>query len=138
MAGGRPTKLTPEVMATAADYAVNFADYDDLIPTIAGLAGELKVSRETVHAWSREGGNPEFSDIVKDLMGNQERKLVNGSLGNQLNPMIAKLMLSKHGYSDKQEIDHQSSDGTMSPKAYSKEQYDKAESAIDDKVGDLD
>ncbi len=30
MAGGRPSKYNDEILATARDYIVNFADYDEL------------------------------------------------------------------------------------------------------------
>jgi len=115
MAGGRPTKYNDEMVTLAEDYIVNFGEYGDAVPTIAGLACELGISRDTVYAWMAEPEKQAFSDIAKQLMTHQERKLTNGSLSNQLNPMIAKLMLSKHGYSDK--IDNTSSDGSMSPKA---------------------
>ena len=38
-------------------------------------------------------------------MAKQEKTLVNGSLRGEMNPAISKMMLTKHGYSDKQEID---------------------------------
>jgi hypothetical protein len=36
----------------------------------------------------------------------QERTLLNGGLGKDFNPVITKLVLGKHGYSDKQEEDN--------------------------------
>ncbi|WP_415843310.1 terminase small subunit [Xenorhabdus thuongxuanensis] len=42
-------------------------------------------------------------------------KLINKGLTGDFNSTIAKMMLTKHGYSDKQEIDHRSPDGSMSP-----------------------
>ncbi|WP_218060016.1 DNA-packaging protein [Gilliamella sp. wkB72] len=42
--------------------------------------------------------------------------MVNKGLIGDFNVPITKPMLSNHGYSEKQEIYHQSSDGTMSPK----------------------
>lgn len=41
-------------------------------------------------------------------------------------------------YGAKQTLDHQSSDNSMSPKAYTPEQYKAAESSIDSKLNDLD
>lgn len=138
MAGGRPTKYNQEALELAKDYIVNFSDYGDPVPTIAGLACELEVCRDTVYDWSKDESKSEFSYIVKRLMTAQERKLTGGSLNNELNPMIAKLMLGKHGYSEKQQIDNTSSDGSMTPKAYSQEQYAEAQSKLKDKLGDLD
>ena len=138
MAGGRPTKYNDEVVTLAEDYIVNFGEYGDVVPTIAGLACELKISRETVYAWMADEEKQAFSDIAKQLMTHQERKLTNGSLGNELNPMIAKLMLSKHGYSEKQDINHQSSDGSMTPKAFSKADYDAASQTLAKDMDGLD
>ncbi|AUR85506.1 DNA-packaging protein, partial [Vibrio phage 1.076.O._10N.286.51.B7] len=135
---GRPSKYDESVLTLAKDYIINYADYGDVVPTIAGLSCEIGVCRDTVHTWAKDEDKPEFSDIVKQLMGQQERKLANGSLSNKLNPMIAKLMMSKHGYSEKQDINHQSTDGTMSPKAYTPDQYKAAETSIDSKLDDLD
>lgn len=115
MAGGRPSIYTPELLAKARDYVENYADYGDLIPSIAGLACELKISRDTCHTWAKDEDKPEFSDIVRDISQYQERKLLSGGLSGDFNPTIAKLIMSKHGYSDKQEIDHTSSDSSMSP-----------------------
>jgi hypothetical protein len=50
----------------------------------------------------------EFFAIVKDVEQNQELKLASGGLSNVFNANITKLLLSKHGYSDRQEVDHTS------------------------------
>lgn len=105
MAGGRPSKYNQQVLETAEDYIVNFSDYGDAIPSVVGLAVALETHRDTIYAWAKEEGKEEFSDIVKRLATNQERKLLNGGLDNSFNPTIAKLLLGKHGYSDKQETD---------------------------------
>jgi hypothetical protein len=118
MAGGRPTKYNDEVLATAKDYIVNYEEYGDIVPSVAGLACELGIARETIYDWIKQESKSEFSDTVKQLLTAQERKLINGSLGNSLNPMIAKLLLAGHGHSEKQEINHQSSDGSMTHPGY--------------------
>lgn len=105
MAGGRPTKYNEEALNTAEDYIVNFSDYGDAIPSVVGLAVALETHRDTIYAWAKEEGKEAFSDIVKRLSTNQERRLLNGGLDNSFNPTIAKLLLGKHGYSDKQETD---------------------------------
>lgn len=102
---GRPSKYNDDVLATAADYIVNFVDYGDQIPSVVGLAVALETHRDTIYAWAKDKDKAEFSDIVKRLSTNQERKLLNGGLDNSFNPTIAKLLLAKHGYSDKQETD---------------------------------
>lgn len=54
--------------------------------------------------------------MLDDIISTQEQILLNRGLMGAFNSNITKLMLSKHGYSDKQEIDHQSSDGSMATK----------------------
>jgi len=134
----RPTKYTQEALDLARDYVQNFEDYGDVIPTVAGLACEIGVCRDTIHTWVKEEGKEEFSDIVKGMMSAQERKLVNGGLSGGHNPMISKLLLSKHGYSDKQEVDLSSKDGSMTPKAFTQEQYQSAQSNLDTELDELD
>ncbi|MDF7387072.1 DNA-packaging protein, partial [Proteus mirabilis] len=58
----------------------------------------------------------EFSDTLDGIMAFQEMKLINSGLAGDFNATITKLMLANHGYSEKQEVDHQSSDGSMSQK----------------------
>lgn len=42
--------------------------------------------------------------------------MVNKGLNGEFKSIIAKLMLYNHGYSEKQEINYQLSNGSMSPK----------------------
>ncbi|MDF7480882.1 DNA-packaging protein, partial [Proteus mirabilis] len=49
------------------------------------------------------------------IMAFQEMKLINSGLAGDFNATITKLMLANHGYSEKQEVDHTSSDNSMSP-----------------------
>ena len=118
MAGGRPTKYNEEALNTAEDYIVNFSDYGDAIPSVVGLAVALETHRDTIYAWAKEEGKESFSDIVKRLSTNQERKLLNGGLDNSFNPTIAKLLLGKHGYSDKTETDITSGGEKLSAPTY--------------------
>ena len=41
--------------------------------------------------------------------------LIDGGLNGDFNAPFAKMLMSKHGYSDKVEADMKSSDGSMSP-----------------------
>jgi hypothetical protein len=106
MAAGRPTEYTPKIIKAAWDYAKDgWIAAGDKVPSVAGLACEIGISRETCHAWSREDNN-EFSDILKLISRKQERELLNNGLSGDFNYSITKMMLSKHGYSDatKQEL----------------------------------
>lgn len=100
MTAGRPTVLSEEMIEQAWAYLV---DHNGPVPSIAGLSLVLKISRSTVYEWSRVVDS-EFSYIVSDLMAIQEEKLLNGGLSSNYNASIAKLMLTKHGYTDRQEI----------------------------------
>ena len=138
MAGGRPTKYNDETLETAKDYIANYANYDDVVPSIAGLACVLGVARDTIYDWIKQPEKEEFSYTVKILLTAQERSLINGSLSNTMNPMIAKLLLAGHGHSEKQEIDMKSTDGSMTPKAYTQDQYTDAQSKLSKRLDDLD
>lgn len=112
---GRPSKYDDEVQAMAEDYVENFKDYGDVVPTLAALALHVGVSIPTLYAWAKED-NPEFLYVFNRLELLQHKSLVNGGLAGGFNPAVTKMMMTKHGYSDKQEIDHRSGDGSMTPK----------------------
>ena len=116
--GGRPSKYTPELIERAIAYVDGgWADGETLIPSVAGLAVHLDVRRETLHVWALDPEKEQFSNILGKLFENQENILLQNGLANKFNSTITKLVLSKHGYSDKIEQDNTSSDGTMTPKA---------------------
>ena len=79
-----------------------------------------------------------FRDICSAIAELQEIKLVTGGLVGGWNPQVTKMILTKHGYSDKQEIDHGSSDGSMTPRSYSQEQYASAQIEVKNKLENLD
>jgi hypothetical protein len=110
---GRPSDYTPEIIEKAWAYTNGgWIEAGDKVPSVAGLACEIGLSRETCHAWARDEDN-QFSDILKAIAKKQERELLNNGLDGTFNPPITKMMLSKHGYSDRIEQDHTSSDGSM-------------------------
>jgi len=105
MPAGRPTTCTPEKIEDAKHYLNNFEAYGDVVPSIAGLARALDVCRRTIYDWQNAvNENAEFSHICAKLLAEQERMLINNGLNGEFNTTIDKLMLSKHGYSDRQEI----------------------------------
>lgn len=109
MAGGRPTDYTPELLEKAKEYlAVALASQDKAEvtpPNLAQFATVLGIARSTLYAWCQEEDKKEFSDIVEQILAIQEDKLLDGGLLGNYNASIAKLMLTKHGYTDKQETD---------------------------------
>jgi len=115
MTTGRPTLYTPKLVEAAWDYVNDgWITAGDKVPTVAGLACEIGVARETCHAWAKDESK-EFSNILKAIAKKQERELVNNGLTGDFVAPITKMMLTKHGYSDKVEQDHTSSDGSMTP-----------------------
>ncbi|ACJ10177.1 DNA-packaging protein [Bacteriophage APSE-2] len=101
---GRPSKLTVSLEKAKAYLMGEYKTVGDVVPNIAGLACYLNISRSTIYEWS-SSSNVEFSDIVEGILALQENKLLNSGLKGEFNPTITKLMLSKHGYADKQETE---------------------------------
>ena len=87
-------------------------------PSLVGLALHLGVANSTLDAWKDDKEKEKFSGICKMVMQYQHEILVGGGLSNRFNSQITKMMLSKHGYSDKLDLDHGSKDGSMSPKGF--------------------
>lgn len=112
---GRPSKYNEEAQELAEDYLLNYSQDGDLVPTLVGLALHLDVATNTIYNWANEN-NPEFLRVFTRLEQMQHRALVNGGLSGDYNPAITKMMMTKHGYSDKVEQSHTSPDGSMSPK----------------------
>ncbi len=108
---GRPSKLTDELMEKAQAYLDNYLSNDDIVPSVAGLAVYLGVSKQTIYNYKEQ--NSDFLDTLEAINAKQEQLLLKGGLVGDFNSTITKLMLVNHGYSDKQAIDHTSSDGSM-------------------------
>ncbi len=102
---GRPSKYNPTILRKTKEYINNYKEEGDKIPSIAGLAVKLTLSRDTIYYWLQQKDKEEFSDIVSQLMTKQEAVLLNGGIDGSFNSQICKTLLSKHGYHDKQEID---------------------------------
>ena len=119
--GGRPIEYNEEILITAREYITSCVDvieeyhktrgdksdsFDRIVrvklPTIEGLAVYLKIARITVYDW--EDKYPEFSYIVNELRLIQADRLINNGISGDYNPTIAKVLLTKHGYRDAQEI----------------------------------
>ena len=114
MPGGRPSGYTPEIVKAAWAYANGgWQEAGDPVPTVAGMACKIGVHRETCYAWAKHE-DKEFSDILNTIAETQERNLVKGGLGGDFNGSITKMMMTKHGYSDRIHQDNTSSDGSMS------------------------
>jgi len=104
---GRPSKLTADVIAQAWKYLNDTtsiaASAGGLMPTKERLALTIGVSRNTMYEWAKQ--SEDFQDILDTLDAMQADMLLQNGLMNRYNSTITKLMLSKHGYVEKQEID---------------------------------
>lgn len=110
--GGRPTEYSEEKLDLARAYLDGGWELEgDVVPQIAGLALAMGVHRDTLYEWASHDDKPEFSDIFMRVKHMQERRLVSGGLSGDFNPAITKMLLTKHGYSDKQEIEQSGPNG---------------------------
>jgi len=117
---GRPSKLTQEMVDKAAAYMVyDYANVEDAVPSVAGLAIYLGVNKSTLYEFTRVDSElgRDFSVTLTAIKEKQEKMLISGGLKSTYNSTIVKLMMANHGYSDKIEQDITSSDGTMTPQA---------------------
>ena len=106
---GRPTLLDDALHEKAIHYIENHKDvYNDEVPSHAGMAVVLKVSKSTIYKWAedeRETSLGSFSDTLDMCNQKQEALLVSNGLNNTFNSTIAKLMLHNHGHSDRSSTD---------------------------------
>ncbi|MBC8548081.1 MAG: hypothetical protein H8D23_00385 [Candidatus Brocadiales bacterium] len=112
--GGRPTKYNQEMVDKSYEYIENYADYDDMIPSIEGLSEVLDVRRNTLYDWAKDE-DKEFSNILAKLLTKQQKVLINNGLSNTFNSAITKLVLGKHGFHDKVDTDLTSQGESMKP-----------------------
>jgi len=105
--GGKPSLYNPEINKRALEYLNSYQDNGDVIPSIVGLAQVINIRRETLHVWANHEDKKEFANILKQIVEKQEQVLLNKGLTGDFNSNIAKLVLGKHGYHDKQELSAQ-------------------------------
>lgn len=120
---GRPSDYSAEVLKKAEAYLKEcvdqFSDYVRTksargnatewrarlivkLPSVAGLAVYLKVSRSSIYEWAKQ--HPEFSDMLERILAEQEKRVVENGLSGEYNATISKLVLAKHGYRDESDI----------------------------------
>src|SRR5882672_7876419 len=104
---GRPAGYEAERIAKDVSAYISECKEKYYLPTIEGLAVHLCVARSTLYEWADPKGSfyhEEFSDIFEQLKAAQASMLIQNGLKNEYNSTITKLMLTKHGYVDKQEL----------------------------------
>lgn len=103
--GGRPTKLTRDLVNKAKKYIevevkLGGLHYGDL-PTVAGLAVYMDVARSSIYKWAEEQKGQlgtEFSDTLERILATQQYYLEGKSLKGEYNPTIARMLLNvNHG-----------------------------------------
>lgn len=100
---GRPSEL-PEVLEKIKEYINGGWELvGDRIPQIAGAAIYCGKHKDSLYQYAKE--SEEFSDYLEIIMTYQENRLLNKGLDGTFNSTITKMLLTKHGYSDRLEQD---------------------------------
>ena len=108
---GCPTKYNKRMSAKAREYLRTYKDIDEVIPSLAGLSLFMGIDKDTIYRWAERYSD--ISGVVKELKSTQERVLLSGSLSGSLNSSIAKLILHKHDYSERKDVDITSNGATI-------------------------
>jgi hypothetical protein len=101
MAAGRPSTYTDEMLLKADSYLTEWESLGDMIPSVEGLAEFIERARSTIYKWDSEDDKPEISDILELINEKQKKILINKGLSGDFNSNITKLVLGKHGLSEK-------------------------------------
>ncbi len=101
---GRPTEYTPSMVEKAGYYVTEYQEQGDVIPSVVGLSIYLGLSRACINRWGTEEDKKEFKDILDNINAVQQQVLLNKGLSGDFNSAITKLVLGKHGYSEKKEL----------------------------------
>jgi len=102
MAGGRPTKYDDDILEKSKEYLDSgYSENEELFPSHVGLCLYVGIGKSTAYEWAKDIDKLEFSDIFEQIMMKQELNIVKNSITGDYNSTIAKVMLTKHGYSDK-------------------------------------
>lgn len=100
---GRPTSFTDELQEEAWQYIEDYQSHGHEIPSLVGLCKVIKRAKSTIYDWAKRDDN-DFSDILEAINEAQQLVLINKGLTGDFNSNIAKLVLGKHGFHDKQDI----------------------------------
>lgn len=102
---GRPTSWSKELEEKAWEYAGGaWREEGHAVPMVVGLCAFIERSSSVVYEWEKHE-DKQFMDILKAIKDAQLLELFNKSLKGDYNPTMSKLMLTKHGYSDKMDSD---------------------------------
>lgn len=111
---GRPTKYNARMQKLADEYVDGYyIERGDGVPSVAGLARYLDVTRQTLWHWGEQ--SDQFLTTLGNIESEQHRIALGKGITGEYNSTICKLVLANHGYSERVQSDLVSSDGTMSP-----------------------
>ena len=112
MPTGRPTDYNGSILEKSNAYLKSYTEEGDVIPSIAGLACVLKISRTTIYDWAKQEDKKEFSDTVKRINAEQKKVLINKGLDGKFNASITKLLLgANHSVIEKTQQELSGPDG---------------------------
>ncbi len=100
----RPTKYNAAILEKANTYLTDFHYHGAVFPSHIGMALYLELNIDTLYDWAKQEEKKEFSVILAKCKAIQHQMLIGGGISGEYNANIAKLVLGKHGYSDKQEL----------------------------------
>jgi len=100
---GRPSHYSDEICRKAREYLTVYSQLGHAVPSVAGLSIYLERSRTLLHDWAADSDKCEFKDILQQILAEQEQVALSNGLKGDYNATIVKLLLGKHGYSDKAE-----------------------------------
>lgn len=100
---GRPTKYDDSMINKIKEY-VEKCISENKLPTRAGLANFIVVTKQTLINWGKE--NKQFLDALQIFDELQEDQVWDKALKGEYNSNIAKLLLHNHGYSDRVQADN--------------------------------
>ncbi len=102
---GRPTSWSKELEDKAWEYVNGgWKELEHAVPMVVGLCTFIERSSSVIYEWEKDESK-QFMDIVKAIKDIQHLELFNRSLVGDYNASMAKLMLTKHGYTDKVDSD---------------------------------
>lgn len=101
----RPSKYSKEMLDKARAYVHNYESYEHAFPSRVGLADVLDVCAKTLDNWEADETKTEFAEILEKIARKQQLVAWHKGLTGQYNSNLVKLLLAKHGYHDKSEIE---------------------------------
>ncbi len=111
MPAGRPTTWSKALEKKAWAYVNGgWEEQGDRTPSAVGLCGYINRSKTRIYEWAKDE-DKQFRDILSAINEKQEAELLKFGLSGDFNSTITKLMLTKHGYHDKQDQTLSAPDG---------------------------